>query len=292
MSSLKFPDLGVGVGLRPDYIQYFLDAAPAGIHWVEVISENYMDWREQEVSHPLSRLKRVRSHLPVGLHGVSLSIGSTDPLDMQYLKSLKKVVGEIEPAWISDHLCWTGVGGENLHDLLPLPYTQEAIQLITEKLDAVQNFLGRRILIENVSSYVEFSHSEMPEWEFIQEIIERADCGLLLDINNVYVSSVNHGFDPLTYLRHIPKERVGQIHLAGHTNRGSYLIDTHDEPVAPEVWALYKWVVDHIGLRSSMIERDDNMPTWDELRTEIAMIGRIREKANEVVIAQSLTAAI
>ncbi len=292
MSSLKFADLGVGVGLRPDYYSHFLESPPQGISWVEVISENCMDWREQKVSHPVALLKRVRANLPVVLHGVSLSIGSTDPLDKTYLKNLKNLINEIEPSCVSDHLCWTGVNGENLHDLLPLPYTQEAVQLIVEKLDAVQSFLGRRILIENVSSYVEFAHSEMTEWEFVREIIERADCGLLLDVNNVYVSSVNHGFDPLTYLRHLPSERVGQIHLAGHSNKGPYLIDTHDQPVAPEVWTLYKWVIDNMGLRSSMIERDDNLPTWDELRIELGQVERLREKMNDTATTQNFTAAI
>jgi uncharacterized protein len=227
-------------------------------------------------------LEKVRARLPVVLHGVSLSIGSADSLDRGYLARLRELIHRIEPAWVSDHLCWTGVDGENLHDLMPLPYTHEALTHVVDRISAVQDTLGRRILIENVSSYVEFAHSEMQEWEFVREVLERADCGLLLDVNNIYVSSVNHGFDPVKYLRAIPANRVAQIHLAGHTRKDGYLIDTHDHPVCPEVWDLYRLAVREFGLVSAMIERDAEIPDWDTLDAEVRMIGRIRDEERAI----------
>lgn len=281
MKAPFFQDLGVGVGLRPDHYDVFLQGKPDSVSWVEVISENYMDWRSRSSGRPVQTLERIRRDCPVVLHGVSLNLGSADPLDPAYLKSWKKLIERIQPAWVSDHLCWTGIDGENLHDLLPLPYTIETLQVVTDKIKQVQDFLGRRILVENPSSYVQFRQSEMSEWEFLHEMAERADCGILLDVNNVYVSSVNHGFDPMHYLRAIPSHRVGQIHLAGHIRHGNFLIDTHDQPVREEVWSLYQWTAENLGKISAMVERDDNIPEWAELEAEVSRISRIRRKTHE-----------
>ncbi|MGZ3797677.1 MAG: MNIO family bufferin maturase [Pseudobdellovibrionaceae bacterium] len=273
-----FEDLGVGVGLRPAHHSQFLNKKPTPVSWVEVVSENFMAWQGQELGRPFQTLKKIRQEIPLALHGVSLNIGSTDPLDFEYLKRLKALVDEIQPFIVSDHLSWTGVQGENLHDLLPLPYTEEALWLLTEKIEMVQNFLGRRILIENPSSYLEYKSSQMPEWEFISNLLKKSDCGLLLDINNVYVSSVNHGFDPKLYLQSIPSERIGQIHLAGHSNMNGHLIDTHDEQICPTVWDLYRWSVQQFGAISAMVERDGNIPEWEELEKEVLQIGEIRNE--------------
>jgi uncharacterized protein len=265
-----FKNLGTGVGLRSPHTSLFLESPPKTVSWVEVISENYMMWENGLLpNHPAAQIEKIRKNLPIALHGVSLSIGSADTIDMGYLKRLKELINRVEPHHISDHLCWTGVEGENAHDLLPLPFTAKAIALIVNKIKKTQDFLGRQILLENLSSYVEFESSEMTEWEFLKEVASRSDCGILLDINNVYVSSVNHRFDPLTYLNEIPFERVGQIHLAGHTKQGSLLVDTHDEPVSPEVWLLFKWYSENKGGVSTMIERDDNIPKWFVLEKEI-----------------------
>jgi len=277
----QFKDLGVGVGLRPAHYEHFLSRKPDSVSWVEVISENFMGWEKRAPGRALQTLEKIRKNVPVVLHGVSLNIGSTDPLNPAYLSRLSELAHRIEPAWISDHLCWTGVSGQNLHDLLPLPYTPEVLSLVRNKLLSAQEILGRRLLIENPSSYLQFEHSEMTEWDFLAELSKTADCGILLDINNVYVSSVNHGFDPLEYLKAIPKERVGQIHLAGHTNKGHYLIDTHDAPICEEVWKLYTWAVDHFGSVSSMVERDDNIPEWSELEMELKRISQIRVEREE-----------
>lgn len=273
-----FSDLGVGVGLRPTHYSHFMETKPESISWVEVISENFMDWKSQSVKRPLQNLEKIRKHCPVVLHGVSLSIGSCEPLNKAYLSALKKLITQIEPAWVSDHLCWTGVSGENLHDLLPLPYTEEALYLVVDKLHAVQEFLGRRILIENPSSYLQFAQDEMTEWEFLNTLSQKADCGILLDVNNIYVSSINHNFDPLTYLKAMPKERVCQIHLAGHTTYENYLIDTHDQPVCDEVWQLYRFAVNHFGNVSAMLERDGNIPLWHEMETEIKKLAAIKSQ--------------
>ncbi len=277
-----FKDLGIGVGLRPPHYPVFTKAPPATASWVEVISENYMGWRNQASGRALQILEKVRQNVPVVLHGVSMSLGSCDPIDLDYLAKLKELTHRIQPAWISDHLCWTGVGGRNFHDLLPLPYTEEALDLVTRKIRTVQDYFGRRMLIENPSTYLQFASSEMTEWDFMAELARRSDCGILLDLNNVYVSSVNHGFDPLTYLRAIPKDRVGQIHLAGHTDRITHLVDTHDAPVCEAVWELYRFAVEHFGKVSAMIERDDNIPDWSELEAELRIMRDIRSQAGKL----------
>lgn len=255
---------GFGLGLRPDHYAEILGGRPR-VEWFEAITENYL----VPGGSPLHHLERIRADYPVVLHGVSLSIGGTDPLDATYLRDLKQLAERVEPAWVSDHLCWTGVQGLNLHDLLPLPYTEEALRHVAARVRRVQDYLGRRILLENVSSYLTFATSEMPEWEFLAGIAEAADCDLLLDVNNVYVSSVNHQFDPHRFLAGIPVARVRQIHLAGHQDNGTHIIDTHDAPVAPEVWALYGAAVRRFGSVPTMIERDDNIPAFEVLVEEL-----------------------
>ncbi|MCL9684688.1 MNIO family bufferin maturase [Legionella maioricensis] len=260
----KMPFLGFGLGLRPDYYEEILTQKPA-LDWFEILTENYL----VPGGKPLYYLNKIREQYPIVMHGVSLSIGSTDPLDTEYLKQLKDLASCVEPAWISDHLCWTGVQGRNVHDLLPIPYTHEAISHIVSRIQQIQDFLGRPILIENVSSYLTYKQSEMSEWDFILEIVKQAGCYILLDVNNVYVSSVNHQFNPLDYIKAMPADRVAQIHLAGHSNHGDYIIDTHDAPVIEPVWDLYAATIQHLGKISTMIERDDNMPPLTELLTEI-----------------------
>ena len=260
----KPPYLGFGLGLRTEHYQAILDTKPK-VDWFEILSENYMI----PGGKPLFFLDKIRENYPVVMHGVSLSIGSTDPIDKQYLQALKKLASRVEPKWISDHLCWTGVHGQNMHDLLPLPYTQETVKHVVERIKQVQDVLGRQMLIENVSSYASYVDSAMTEWEFISEIAEAADCLLLLDVNNIYVSSVNHQFDAKAFIDGVPKNRVQQMHLAGHQNNGDYIIDTHDAPVIDEVWNLYRHAVARFGAVSTMIERDDNIPELPELLAEL-----------------------
>jgi hypothetical protein len=255
--------LGWGVGLRRDHFDRVL-AGPARIDWLEVISENFM----VRGGRPREVLTRVRERYPVVLHGVSLSIGSTDPLDEAYLDRLDALARQVEPAWVSDHLCWTGVGGRNAHDLLPLPYTEEALRHVVSRVQRVQERLRRPIALENVSSYVAYRVSEMPEWEFLAEAARRSGCGILLDVNNLYVSARNHGFEPLAYLAGVPPEKVWQFHLAGHSDKGRYLLDTHDYPVADAVWDLYREAVRRFGSLSTLIEWDDRIPEFERLEEE------------------------
>jgi len=269
-SNVIHNNLGFGLGLRVDHYETILNSEPA-VDWFEIISENYL----VPGGKPLHYLDRIRERYPLVMHGVSMSIGSTDPLNRDYLKQLKELARRVEPAWISDHLCWTGVHGTNLHDLLPLPYTEETIDHVAARIREAQDFLGRQMLIENVSSYVSYSQSQLSEWDFLRAVCERADCLLLFDVNNVYVSSVNHGFDPLDYLNGIPAARVQQIHLAGHEDHGRYIIDTHDHPVPDPVWELYAQALRRIGPVSTMIERDDNIPPLDELTAELDRARRI-----------------
>ena len=271
------PFLGVGVGLRPQHYPVVLERGAARaieVDWFEVISENYMVGG----GRPLRILEQVRGFSPIVLHGVSLNIGSADPLDAGYLDSLAALCTRFEPAWVSDHLCWTGQGGRNLHDLLPLPYTKEVQRYVAERVRRVQDRLGRRIALENVSSYAAFTADAMPEWEFLAGIAEQADCGILLDVNNVFVSAHNHGFDADAYLAAMPPQRVFQIHLAGHATEGPLLVDTHDHPVCDEVWALYERALRHLGPVSTLIEWDDHIPDWDELVAEAAKARTILER--------------
>ena len=269
----NFPYLGFGLGLRREHYQTVLDSKP-DIDWFEILSENYM----VPGGKPLDFATRIREHYPMVMHGVAMSIGSASALNMDYLKQLKNLAQRIQPSWISDHLCWTGVNGSNTHDLLPLPYTEEAISHVVSRVNQVQDYLGREILLENVSSYVSFKQSDMPEWEFLSQVCQQSGCYLLLDINNIYVSSFNHEFDPLTYLNHIPVNKVKQFHLAGHTNCDTYIIDTHDEPVIDEVWSLYQQAVKRFGKVSTMIERDDNIPPLQTLIDELDVAKNIAEK--------------
>lgn len=266
------PYLGYGLGLRKEHYETVLSERP-DIDWFEIISENYM----VAGGKPLDYLTRIREHYPMVMHGVSMSIGSTEPLNIEYLKQLKKLIHRVEPEWISDHLCWTGVNGLNLHDLMPLPYTEEAVQHVADRVCQVQDYLGRQILLENVSSYVSYKDSCMCEWEFLTQVAERADCHILLDINNIYVSAYNHNFDPYTYLISIPAERVYQFHLAGHTHENNLIIDTHDHPIADPVFDLYAAAIQHFGRVSTMIERDDNIPPLAELLHELNQVRSIAE---------------
>jgi hypothetical protein len=255
---------GFGLGLRTPHYEAML-SEPRGIDWLEVITENYL----VPGGKPLHYLDRIRERFPLVMHGVSLSIGGTDPLDMDYLAEVRGLAARIEPHWISDHLCWTGVEGRNLHDLLPLPYTEEALASVADRVSQVQDALGRQILLENVSSYLTFHASEMTEWEFLREVAQRADCAILLDLNNIYVSSVNHGFDPLAYLDAMPAARVRQFHLAGHSDMGGHLIDTHDHPIIEPVWNLYRAALGRFGAVPTMIERDDDIPELPQLIAEL-----------------------
>lgn len=274
--------LGFGLGLRKDHFQAILEEKPA-VDWFEILSENYM----VDGGKPLYYLDQIRRDYPVVMHGVSLSIGSIDPLNQQYLQDLKRLIARVEPAWVSDHLCWTGVNAHNLHDLLPLPYTEEAIDHVAGRVRQVQDILGRQILLENLSSYVTYQDSRVPEWEFLTAVAERADCLILLDVNNIYVSSINHGFLPTEYLAGVPAERVQQFHLAGHTRNatGRILVDTHDQPVPGDVWELYAEAVRRFGPVSTMIERDDNIPPLAELLAELDQARQIA-----LPILQDLTA--
>jgi uncharacterized protein (UPF0276 family) len=258
-----FPQLGTGIGLRPPH---YADVAAgrARVDWLELITENFM----VEGGNPRRVLRAVRERYPIVLHGVSMSLGSVDPLDDRYLSTLSGLAREVQPAWISDHLCWSNFGGHSAHDLWPLPYTEEALNHVAARVARVQDRLGRRILVENVSSYLTFRHSTMAEWEFLGALAEKADCGLLLDVNNVFVSARNHGFDPVAFIDGVPPARVGQFHLAGHSDKGTHLLDTHDHPVCEGVWALYRRAVRRFGPQATLLERDDDIPPLDELVAE------------------------
>lgn len=257
------PYLGHGVGLRvPHYGRALREGLD--VDWVEAITENFFG----PGGRPLAVLEAVRQQIPVVFHGVSLGIGSIDPPDPAYLRRLGELCDRFEPAWISDHLCWGHIGGRYAHELLPLPYTEEALQVVVEHLQRVQDQLGRRMLLENVSSYVTYCQSQMPEWEFLAEVARRADCRVLLDLNNIIVSASNHGFSPLAYLEGIPPARVWQFHLANHTDRGHYKFDSHLGPVPDEVWDLYEQALARLGPVSSLVEWDEEVPSWETLRAQ------------------------
>lgn len=252
------------------------------MRWFEAVSENYMDTG----GRPLLALEALRRQHPIALHGVGLSIGSTEGVRTQYLARLKALAERIEPFVVSDHLCWTGPRSANLHDLLPLPFTREALVLLVERVGQVQEALGRRLLLENVSSYLSYPHSEMPEWEFLAELSARSGCGILLDVNNVFVSARNHGFDPRAYLAGIRPEAVGQVHLAGHDDMGDYLFDTHAKPVHPEVWELFASAARRLPARTPvMIEWDEDIPDWDRLEAEALRAKEVWENARRAVLA-------
>jgi uncharacterized protein (UPF0276 family) len=284
VASNLVPQYGLGLGLRPKHYSDVLEERSSVDHvsWFEVVSDNYLT----SGGRSLHFLEAVRRDYPVAFHGISMNLGSVDPLDDKYLSNLKAFADRMDPFVVSDHCCWNSHGGQHLHDLLPLPYTRESVRHVADRISRVQEKLGRRILLENVSSYLEYAHSEMTEWEFLSEICRKADCGLLLDVNNIYVSSVNHGFDPLLYLDGVPLDRVGQIHLAGHsryrTSAGEvYLIDTHSKEVCPEVWDLYGETVRRTGPINTMVEWDADIPEWNVLHAEILKAKEVQERVHE-----------
>ncbi len=282
-TSLAFPELGFGLGLRTNHYSHIFEYWPT-VDWFEIISENFMDTQGKARRN----LARIREHYPVVMHGVSLSIGSVDVLDSDYLRQLKALADDIEPAWISDHLCWTGVAHQNLHDLLPVPYTEEALRHLVRRVQQVQEYLGRPIALENPSTYLEFASSSIPEAEFLAELSRQSGCFLLLDVNNVHVSCFNHRMDPLKYIDSLPLERVVQIHLSGHSHMGTHIIDTHDQPVVDEVLSLYAYTLARAGrVPNSMVEWDAQIPPWEVLYAELdkvkAVAARVqaREKTSE-----------
>lgn len=261
---LAYPHLGFGLGLRSVHFEYILNNWPQ-VDWFEIISENFLDSR----GWPRYVLDRIAERYPVVMHGVSMSIGSSDPLDREYLSKLKKLAGEIGAVWVSDHLCWTGTVGRNTHDLLPVPLNEGTLKHVVERIRIVQDILERPLVLENPSSYLRFAADTLSEWEFLSAMAREADCGLLLDVNNVYVSGVNHGFDPVEYIDAVPAERIVQFHLAGHTHCGTHIIDTHDQAVLDSVWRLYRHAYLRAGGASTLLEWDSNIPEFPDLHAEL-----------------------
>jgi uncharacterized protein len=261
---LGYANLGLGVGLRTVHFPYILDNQPA-VDWFEIISENFMDSQ----GRPRYILEQIAERYQIVMHGVSLSIGSTDPLNFDYLTRLKRLADEVKASWISDHLCWTGVAGRNTHDLLPLPLNEAVLTHVADRVRIVQDFLERPLVLENPSTYVGFADSTMPEWEFLTRLAEETDYGLLLDVNNVYVSAVNHDYDPTEYIRNIPVDRVVQFHLAGHSHCGTHIIDTHDGVVVDPVWELYRLAHRLTGGASTLLEWDAKIPPFPEVHAEV-----------------------
>ncbi len=261
-----FPDLGFGLGLRIDHYPHIFNQWP-DVDWFEIISENFMDTD----GRPLRNLARIRERYPVVMHGVSMSIGTVDPINSEYMAKLKKLMDWLKPAWVSDHLCWTGVAHKNTHDLLPVPYTEESLKQIISRIKQVQDYLERPIALENPSTYLEFKASHIREEEFISRMAEESGCHLLLDVNNVYVSCYNHRLDPKAYIDAMPLDKVAQIHLSGHTNKGTHIVDTHDDHVVDEVWALYRYTINKAQRTiTTMVEWDGNIPEFDVLNAELA----------------------
>jgi len=271
----RIPDLGIGVGFRPKHAKDVLDAGGSkDVAWYEIVSENYMVGGGRLLDD-LARLREAYTVIP---HGVCMSIGAVDKLDEEYLARLKKLVRAIDPPYFTDHLCFCKASGLDLHDLLPLPYTKEAIEHLVPRIRHVQNTIEKPFALENVSSYLAYKSSEMTEWELIAEIAEKADCGILLDVNNVYVSAFNHGFDAEKFIDGIPAERVVQIHLAGHTDKGTYLLDTHSDHVKDEVWSLYQRAIERTGAVSTLVEWDEQIPAFDVLAREAALAKKHRDQ--------------
>jgi len=269
-------DLGLGYGLRGPHIEDILISKPQNIKWFEVISENYMKQSCGLLPYRrIDQLLKIRENYQIHLHGVSMNLGADEPIDTNYLTRLKELIEIFQPNVVSDHLCFTGINGHHYHDLFPLPYTKEAIQKVSDKILAVQDSLKRVLVIENVSSYVTYPESEMSEWDFLNEVLSRTGCFLLLDVNNVFVSSFNHRFDPKKYLNSVPSDKIAQIHIAGHEQEENLIIDTHSQSVRDEVWSLYSELIKKIGSRSSMIERDENIPSFSEAQTEIEKMEKI-----------------
>jgi uncharacterized protein (UPF0276 family) len=267
------PDLGLGVGLRTVHFGYILKNHPS-VDFFEVLSENFLDTG----GRPAYVLDQITERYPVVLHGVSMSIGSTDPLDRAYLRKLKDLARRTQALWVSDHLCWTGVSGRNVHDLLPMPYTEEALRHTAARVRTVSDILERPLILENPSTYLEFATSTMTEWEFLARLAEESDCGFLLDVNNVYVSAFNHGFDPHVYIDAVPAERVVQYHLAGHTNKGTHILDTHNDHVIDAVWALYERMHRRTGPTATLLEWDEDIPEFDVVHQEVLKARVYREQ--------------
>ena len=275
-----FPDLGLGVGLRTVHYPHILEKKPQ-VDFFEILSENYMD----SGGRPLWVLDQVAERYPIVMHGVSLSIGSVDPLNRDHLSKLKKLAARTKALWVSDHLCWTGVAGRNTHDLLPMPLSEEALAHVVARVKTVSEYLERPLILENASTYAEFTSSSMSEWEFFARLMKEADCGMLLDVNNVYVSSYNHGFDPVAYLDAVPPERVVQYHLAGHTNKGTHIIDTHNDFVIDEVWKLYAHSVKRTGNVSTLLEWDADIPDFEVVHAEALKARPFRREEKAVAAA-------
>lgn len=272
---LGLPDLGDGVGLREPHFAHLMATPPEawGVDWFEIVSENFIGHH----GFAARVLEKVAAHRPVVMHGVSLSIGSTDPLDAAYLDDLAALAAEVKPVWISDHLCWTGIAGLNTHDLLPMPLTEESLAHVVDRVGQVQDRLGRPLILENPSSYLIYCGDQMPEWEYIARLAEASGCGLLLDVNNVWVSAVNHGFDPVAYIEAIPADRIVQFHLAGPRDCGTHIMDTHDSPVRDEVWALYRLAQQRTQGVSTLLEWDSDIPDWPDLLAELGKARAVRE---------------
>lgn len=270
----NYPDLGLGIGLRTTHYETIFAEWPE-IDWFEIISENFMATE----GRPLEMIDRIAARYPIVMHGVSMSIGSTDPLDFGYLAELKKLAERVDAVWLGDHVCWTGVAGRNGHDLYPMPMNEESLAHLVSRIRTVQDYLERPLVLENASTYVTFAADSMSEQEFISRMAEDADCALLLDVNNVYVTSRNHDLDPTEFLAGMPLDRVVQIHLAGHTDKGTHCIDTHDGPVIDEVWELYRWVMDRAGNRATLLEWDDEIPEFEVVWNEVKRAARFRATA-------------
>lgn len=266
--------LGHGIGLRVAHFDYLLEHGPHDVDWFEVISENFVEM----AGRPWAVLQKVRAEVPIVMHGVSMAIGNTDPLDMDYLHKLKALKEAIDPAWISDHICWGGFGGHNAHDLLPLPYTEETLAHLVPRIQKVQEFLGREMTFENVSSYITFQENEMEEWEFVTALAKRTGCKLLVDVNNIFVSGYNHQFDPQTFINAIDPSYVRQFHVAGHTDKDGYKLDTHLGPTPPGVWEVYRMAVRRFGRVSTLIEWDEDVPAYDVVVAESQLARQIEKE--------------
>jgi uncharacterized protein (UPF0276 family) len=274
----NFPDLGLGVGLRTVHFNHVIEHSP-DVDWFEIVSENFMDTG----GRPLYILDQVAERYPIVMHGVSMSIGSTDPIDFDYLRKLKALAKRVHAVWLGDHVCWTGVAGVNGHDLYPIPYNQETLDFLVQRIRVVQDFMERPLILENPSTYLTFAGSTIKEEDFLGQMAEESDCGLLLDVNNVYVTCRNHDLDPWAYLDAIPYERVVQIHLAGHTDKGTHCIDTHDGHVIDEVWALYREVQRRAGNRATLLEWDADIPAFEDVHAEVLKARAFRTETTGAV---------
>lgn len=270
----NMPNLGYGIGLRTTHYSYILETKPK-IDWFEIISENFI----YSKGKPIQVLEEISQHYPIIMHGVSLSIASSDPINFKYLTLLKNLADKLDVKWFSDHLCWTGFQKHNAHDLLPFPLNEESLKHVIKRIKIIMDFMERKLILENVSSYAEFNSSDLSEWDFLTSMANESDCGLLLDVNNVYVNAYNHGFDPKEFISNIPHERVTQFHLAGHTNKGTHLLDTHNDFVIDEVWDLYKYAISFTGPRATLLEWDDDIPEFEIVHNEALKARKIVEGA-------------